>query len=100
MVPLSEWCLFPNGAFVRMGPLSKWCLCPNDAFVQMMPLQMCLAQLNESPKLLSARQPFLKSHHPIPWRDSISRYIAPVSSVAGGDNTTRPRLRGVYARQL
>jgi hypothetical protein len=29
---------------------------------------------------------FLKSYHPIPWRDSISRPIAPISSVAGGDD--------------
>jgi hypothetical protein len=28
---------------------------------------------------------FLISYHPIPWRDSISRPIAPVSSVAGGE---------------
>jgi hypothetical protein len=27
----------------------------------------------------------------IPWRDSISRLIAPVSSEKGGDNTIRPR---------
>jgi hypothetical protein len=30
----------------------------------------------------------------IPWRDSISRPIAPISSVAGGDVTTRPRRQG------
>jgi hypothetical protein len=27
----------------------------------------------------------------MPWRDSISRLIAPVSSLAGGDGSTRPR---------
>jgi hypothetical protein len=31
-----------------------------------------------------------KSYHPIPWRDSISRPIAPISTVAGGDDTTPP----------
>jgi hypothetical protein len=31
---------------------------------------------------------FLKSYHPIPLRDSISRPIAPVSSMAGGDDNT------------
>jgi hypothetical protein len=30
------------------------------------------------------------SYHPILWRDSILRPIAPVSSMAGGDDTTRP----------
>jgi hypothetical protein len=34
-----------------------------------------------------------KNYHSLPWRDSISRLIAPVSSVAGGDDTTRPRRR-------
>jgi hypothetical protein len=29
-----------------------------------------------------------------PWRDSISRPVAPASSVAGGDNTTCPRRQG------
>jgi hypothetical protein len=33
----------------------------------------------------------IKSYHPIPWRDSISRHIVPVSSAAGGDDTSRPR---------
>jgi hypothetical protein len=32
---------------------------------------------------------------PIPWQDSISRPIAPVSSAAGGDNTTRPRRQSL-----
>jgi hypothetical protein len=32
----------------------------------------------------------LKRHHPMPWWDSISRPIVPVSLVAGRDNTTRP----------
>jgi hypothetical protein len=40
---------------------------------------------------------FLKSDHPIPWRDSISRPIAPVSSVAGRDDTTRLCRQGGYA---
>jgi hypothetical protein len=31
---------------------------------------------------------------PIPWRDSISRLIALVYSMAGGDDTTRPRRQG------
>jgi hypothetical protein len=35
-----------------------------------------------------------KKYHPIPWRDSISRPIAPISSVAGGDVTTRPIRQG------
>jgi hypothetical protein len=30
----------------------------------------------------------------LPWRDSISRPIAPVSSKTGGDDTTRPRSQG------
>jgi hypothetical protein len=34
---------------------------------------------------------YFLSYHPIPWRDSILRPIAPVSSVAGGDFATRPR---------
>jgi hypothetical protein len=33
---------------------------------------------------------FFKSYRPVPWQDSISRPIAPISSVAGGDDTTRP----------
>jgi hypothetical protein len=40
---------------------------------------------------------FLTTCHPIPWRDSISRPIAPVYSVAGGDDTTRPRRQGLQA---
>jgi hypothetical protein len=36
------------------------------------------------------------NYHPIPWRDSISRLIAPVSSVAGGDFTIRPRRQEVF----
>jgi hypothetical protein len=36
-----------------------------------------------------------KSYHPVPWRDSISRSIAPVYSVTGGDDTTRPRRRAL-----
>jgi hypothetical protein len=31
----------------------------------------------------------------MPWRDSISRLIAPVSSEAGGDDATRPQNQGV-----
>jgi hypothetical protein len=31
---------------------------------------------------------YLLNYNPIPWRDSISRPIAPVSSVAYGDDTT------------
>jgi hypothetical protein len=31
------------------------------------------------------------TYHPVPWRDSISRPIAPVSTVAGGDDITRRR---------
>jgi hypothetical protein len=27
-----------------------------------------------------------KNYHPLPWRDSISRSISPISSVAGGDD--------------
>jgi hypothetical protein len=34
---------------------------------------------------------FKKNYHQISWRDSISRPITPASSVAGGDDTTRPR---------
>jgi hypothetical protein len=37
---------------------------------------------------------FFKSCHPIPRRDSISRPIAPASSVAGGDDAIRPRRQG------
>jgi hypothetical protein len=36
-----------------------------------------------------------KSHHPMHWRDSISRLIAQVSSVAGGDEATSPRRQGI-----
>jgi hypothetical protein len=39
---------------------------------------------------------YFLSYHPIPWRDSISRLIAPVSSRAGGDDTTRPRLQSLF----
>jgi hypothetical protein len=35
-----------------------------------------------------------KSYRPIPRWDSISRPIAPISSVAGGDDVTRPRRQG------
>jgi hypothetical protein len=35
------------------------------------------------------------NYHPNPRRDSISRSIAPVSSVANGDYTTRPRRQGI-----
>jgi hypothetical protein len=31
------------------------------------------------------------AHHPIQWRDSISRPITPCYSVAGGDDTIPPR---------
>jgi hypothetical protein len=37
---------------------------------------------------------FYTSYHPIPWRDSISRPIAPISWVAGGDGTPSARRRG------
>jgi hypothetical protein len=40
---------------------------------------------------------FIKSYHPIPWRDSISRPLAPVSSVAWQAETLplhRPRCQG------
>jgi hypothetical protein len=37
-----------------------------------------------------------KNYHPILWRDSISRPIAPISSVAGGDDTTR----GLFTRTM
>jgi hypothetical protein len=47
-------------------------------------------------KILSV---FFQSYHPIcrnvPWRASISRPIAPVTSVAGGEDTSRPRLQGM-----
>jgi hypothetical protein len=41
-------------------------------------------------KVATALQSFM-SYHPIPWRGSISRPIAPVSLVTGGDDTTEPR---------
>jgi hypothetical protein len=31
----------------------------------------------------------------LPWRDSISQSIAPVSSAVGGDDTNRPRRQGL-----
>jgi hypothetical protein len=34
--------------------------------------------------------------HPIPWRESILRPIDPVSSVAGGDDATRPRRQDIF----
>jgi hypothetical protein len=37
----------------------------------------------------------IKSYHPTPWQDLISRPLAPVSSMAGRDDTTRPRRQGV-----
>jgi hypothetical protein len=37
---------------------------------------------------------YKNNYHPIPWRDSISRYLVPISSLAGEDeDTTRPRRR-------
>jgi hypothetical protein len=46
----------------------------------------CTASKNASCINLSMSLKFFlfKSYHPTPWRDSISRPIAPVSSVAGG----------------
>jgi hypothetical protein len=38
---------------------------------------------------------FLFTKNLLPWRDSISRPIAPVSLAAGGDVSTRPR-RGIF----
>jgi hypothetical protein len=47
------------------------------------------------PRYLCQRQVFFnKSYHPMPWRNSISGPVAPISPVAGGDNTTRPRRHG------
>jgi hypothetical protein len=37
--------------------------------------------------ILLCRFVYLSNYPPIPWRDSISRPITPVSSVAGGDDT-------------
>jgi hypothetical protein len=36
----------------------------------------------------------------IPWRDSILQPIAPVSLVASGDDTTRPRLQGMIRASI
>jgi hypothetical protein len=36
---------------------------------------------------------FSKSYYPNPWQDSISRPITPISSMAGGDDTTRQRCQ-------
>jgi hypothetical protein len=36
----------------------------------------------------------LKGYHPLPWRDSISRPIAPVYLVADGDDITILRRQG------
>jgi hypothetical protein len=54
------------------------------------------------PQEIFAQNPFyyLQSYHSIPWRDSISRPIATVSSVAGVDETTRPRRQGFHTRRL
>jgi hypothetical protein len=41
------------------------------------------------------RNTFFKSFHPTPWRDSISRPKTPIPSLAGGDDTTRPRRQGL-----
>jgi hypothetical protein len=38
-------------------------------------------------------QVFFKTQNPIPWRESISRPVALISSATGGDITTRPRRR-------
>jgi hypothetical protein len=38
--------------------------------------------------------------YPLPWRDSISRPIAPVTFVAGGDDITRPRRQGKHRYTL
>jgi hypothetical protein len=46
--------------------------------------------LSRPSKMRDPKRIFL-IHHPIPWRDSISRNIAPAFSVAGGDDTARPR---------
>jgi hypothetical protein len=37
---------------------------------------------------------FVKCYHPNPWGDSISRPVAPISSEAGREDTTRPRRQG------
>jgi hypothetical protein len=34
-------------------------------------------------------------YHTLPWRDSISRPVVPVSSVAGENDITRPRRQGI-----
>jgi hypothetical protein len=43
--------------------------------------------MSASPELAKFFPPF-QSYQPTPWRDSIPWPIAPVSSVAGRDNTT------------
>jgi hypothetical protein len=43
---------------------------------------------------------FFESYHITPWQGSISRPIVPVSLMAGGDDTTRPRRRGIIIKFL
>jgi hypothetical protein len=50
-----------------------------------------LLKISKRLKYFENETSILKSYHPRPRRDSISRPIAPVSSVAGRDDTTRPR---------
>jgi hypothetical protein len=61
--------------------------------------QVCgITKISMNPRCIVYQQPFwkfFKLPSYLPWRDSISRPIAPISSVACGDDTTRPRRQGI-----
>jgi hypothetical protein len=50
--------------------------------------------------ILKVLNVFFIIYHPTLWRDSISRPIDPVSSVAVGDDTTIPRRQGKGIRSF
>jgi hypothetical protein len=53
-----------------------------------------VTNISEFMQYILTLKKYFKSCHPTPWRDLMSRPIAPVSLVAGGDYTTSPRLQG------
>jgi hypothetical protein len=71
---------------------------PNDFFLQAVKLE---TQVSSRYFFLLK---YIKGYHLIYRRDSISRPIAPVSSVVGGDDTTRPRrqglVQGIYFKEV
>jgi hypothetical protein len=48
-------------------------------------------------KIVKKYRQIFSNYHPTPWWD-ISRLIAPVFSVAGGDDTASPRREGIIVK--